>query len=63
MKQQQIILGRDRQDAEARRDAWLANHPELKVLRIYGPQLEPRTLLTRIGGRNVPRVSILLEYE
>lgn len=63
MKQQQLILGTDRQDAEARRDTWLADHPEVKVLRMHRPRSEPPTLLTRIGGRDVPRVSILLEYE
>ncbi len=63
MRQQQIILGRDKRDAEARRDTWLADHPEIKILRMHEPSSEPQTLLTRIGGRDVPRVSILLEYE
>lgn len=63
MRHQQIILGRNRRDAEAQRDRWLSEHPEIKVLRVHGPKPEPRTLLTRIGGRNVPRVSIKVEYE
>lgn len=63
MKQHRIILGRDRQDAETRRDAWLADHPEIKLLRMHKLRSEPRTLLTWIGGRDVPRVSIMLEYE
>jgi hypothetical protein len=63
MKQQHIILGRDRRDAEAQRDRWLAEHPDFKILRVHAPTQEPRTLLTRIGGHNVPRVSIQVEYE
>jgi hypothetical protein len=63
MIQQQIILGRDRRDAEAQRDRWLSEHPEVKILRVHAPRPEPKTLLTRMGGRNVPRVSIKVEYE
>jgi hypothetical protein len=63
MKQQHIILGRDRRDAEAQCDSWLAEHPDLKILRVHAPADEPRTLLTRIGGHNVPRISIRVEYE
>jgi hypothetical protein len=33
------------------------------VLRVSPPTPEAPTLLTRIGGRNVPRVSIEVEYE
>jgi len=63
MRQQHIILGRDRTDAEAQRDRWLAEHPELKIVHVHSPTQEPQTLLTRIGGQNVPRVSIRVEYE
>jgi hypothetical protein len=49
MSQKHIILGRDRDDAEAKRDRWLSD--------------KPKTLLTRIGGWNVPRVSIEVDYE
>jgi hypothetical protein len=63
MKHQHIILGRDRSDAEAQRDRWLAEHPDLKIVHVHAPAPEPRTLLMRIGGHNVPRVSIRVEYE
>jgi very-short-patch-repair endonuclease len=63
MTQQHIFLGRDRRDAEAQRDAWLSENSGLKVLRLHPPKAEPRTLLTRIGGRNIPRVSIEVEYD
>jgi hypothetical protein len=63
MRQKHIILGRDRLEAEAERDKWLSEHPEVEVLYERPPQPEPRTLLLRIGGRHVPRVSIEVEYE
>ncbi len=63
MIQKHIILGRDRPDAEAKRDRWLFEHPKIHVLRVHAPKAEPNTLLMRIGGRNVPRVSIEVEYE
>jgi hypothetical protein len=63
MTQQHIILGRDRTDAEVQCDRWLAEHPELKILQVHSPTWEPLTWLTRIGGHNVPRVSIKVEYE
>ena len=58
-----LILGTDKQDAEKQRDLWLSQNPALKVLRMHPVQLEPPTLLTRIGSRHVPRVSITVEYE
>jgi hypothetical protein len=63
MTQLHIILGRDRTDAEVQRDRWLAEHPELKILQVHSPTREPPTWLTRLGGHNVPRVSIKVEYE
>ena len=58
-----LILGTDEQDAEEQRDLWLSQNPALKVLRMHPVKLEPPTLLTRIGSRHVPRVSITVEYE
>jgi hypothetical protein len=58
-----LILGTDKQDAEKQRDLWLSQNPALKVLRMHPVKLEPPTLLTRIGSRHVPRVSITVEYE
>jgi hypothetical protein len=60
---QYVILGRDTDDAEAWRDRWLSENPSIKVLRVHHPRREPETWLTRLGGRNVPRVSITVEYE
>jgi len=58
-----LILGTDEQDAERRLDIWLAENPALKVLRVHHPKREPHNWLTRLGGRNVPRFSITVEYE
>ena len=57
-----LILGTDNRDAELQRDLWLSQNPAVKVVRIHGVKREPRTLLTRIGSKHVPHVSIMVEY-
>ena len=59
---QHIILGTNERDAERQKDLWLALHPAIKVLKVHRPERE-RHLLTRLGGRNIPRVSITVDYE
>lgn len=63
MIQRYIVLGRDMREAQAERDKWLSEHPDIAILQVHPPRAEPPTLLARIGGRNVPRVSIEVEYE
>jgi len=63
MKQHHIILGRDDRDVELELDRWLAENPHLKLVKVHPAAAEPRTFLTRLGGRNVPRVSVSVEYE
>jgi hypothetical protein len=63
MRQKHIILGRDKREAEAERDKWLSEHPDIAVLQEHPPRAEPSTLLVRFGGPDVPRVSIEVEYE
>jgi hypothetical protein len=58
-----LILGKDRRDAEAQRDRWLSENPAIRILRVHPPRRTPPTLLTRLGGRNVPRVFIAVDYE
>ena len=58
-----LILGKDRRDAEAQRERWLSENPAIKVLRVHPLRHTPPTLLTRLGGRNVPRVFIAVDYE
>jgi hypothetical protein len=58
-----IILAKNRRDAEALRDSWLMENQAITVLRVHRPEREPRILLSVIGGRDVPRVSITIDYE
>jgi hypothetical protein len=58
-----LILGTDKLDAEKQRDLWLSQNPAIKVIKIHRVKPEQPTLLTRIGGKHVPRVSIVVEYE
>ena len=58
-----LILGTDKRDAEEQRDLWLSENPSIKVVKIHRVKREPQTLLTLIGSKHVPRVSILVEYE
>ena len=60
---QHMILGKNRRDVEARRDEWISENPHITVVRMHRPKREPESLLTLFGGRDVPRVSIIVEYE
>jgi hypothetical protein len=57
-----LILGTDRQDAETHRDLWLSQNPSIQVVKVHEVKPAPLSLLMRIGSRDVPRVSILVEY-
>ena len=59
MTRKHIILGRDKGHLEAERDRWLSEHPDFELLREHPPKTE-QSLLARIGGKNVPQVSIEL---
>lgn len=61
MTRRHIILGRDKGHLEAERDRWLSEHPYFELVREHPPKTE-QSLLARIGGKNVPQVSIELEY-
>jgi hypothetical protein len=58
-----LILGTDKRDAEQQRDLWLSENPSIKVVKLHRVKREPQTLLTLIGSKHVPRVSIMVEYE
>ena len=53
----------DKRDVEEQRDLWLSKNPAIKVVRVHPLRREPQSWLTRIGMRNVPRVSISVDYE
>jgi hypothetical protein len=61
--EERLILGTDRWDAEKQVGLWLSGHPEIKVIRVHDVEREPPSLLTLIGGKHVPRVSITVEYQ
>jgi hypothetical protein len=58
-----LILGTDERDAEEQIDLWLSQNPTFKVIKIHGVKREPENLLTLIGRKHVPRVSVMVEYE
>ena len=60
---QHMILGKNRRDLEARRDEWISENPHVTVVRVHRPKREPESWLTLLGGRDVPRVSLIVEYE
>ena len=60
--QEHLILGIDELDAEAQRDLWLAQNPSIRVINVHPVKREPNSLLCWIGGKCVPRVSILVEF-
>jgi hypothetical protein len=60
---QHMILGKNLQDLEARRDEWISENPHITVVRVHPPKREPESWLTLLGGRDVPRVSLIVEYE
>jgi hypothetical protein len=59
--QEHLILGVDERDLQIERSHWLTENPRIKVVEIIIRQ-EPPTLLTRIGGKCVPRLSMLVRY-
>ena len=58
-----VILGIDKRDVEEQRDLWLSKNPAIKVIQVHQLQHEPQSWLTHFGSKNVPRVSITVDYE
>lgn len=56
-----LILGRDLRVIEHQKQQWLSENPGVRVI-AENVRREPRTLLTRIGGKRVPRFSLLLHF-
>jgi hypothetical protein len=61
MVQEHLILGVDEQDLQIERRRWLAENPRVEVVATV-VRREPPSLLTRIGGNRVPRLSMLVRY-
>jgi hypothetical protein len=57
-----LILGSDLRDVEHQKQQWLSENPGIRVI-AENVRREPPTLLTRVGGKRVPRFSLLLHFE
>jgi hypothetical protein len=59
--QEHLILGVDERDLQVEKSRWLTENPDMKILKTI-IQKEPPSLLARIGGKYVPRFSMLVRY-
>jgi hypothetical protein len=59
--QQHLILGVDERDLQIEKSRWLTENPGIKIVETIIQQ-EPPSLLARIGGKYVPRLSMLVRY-
>jgi hypothetical protein len=56
-----LILGVDEGDLQIEKGRWLTENPGIKIAETIIRQ-EPPSLLARIGGKYVPRLSMLVRY-
>jgi len=59
--QEHLILGVDEHDLQIEKSRWLTENLCIKVVETIIQQ-EPASLLVRIGGKDVPRLSMLVRY-
>ena len=59
--EEHLILGVDERGLEIEKSRWLTENPSIKVVETI-IQKEPPCLLARIGGKYVPRVSMLVRF-
>jgi hypothetical protein len=57
-----LILGTDARDIEEQKQRWLVENPQIEVIGSGDVRPEPASLLIRLGGKRVPRFSVLLQY-
>lgn len=57
-----VILGIDERHLLTQRTTWDAGNPGAKIVEAIGPSRET-SLLARWGGKNVPRYSMVIEFE
>jgi hypothetical protein len=63
LEKEHLFLGKDEHDLKSQMEHWLAVNPSVTLATTSGIRKEPVTLLTRFGGRCVPRVSMLVRYQ
>lgn len=59
--EEHLILGVDERDLQVEKSRWLTDNPGTQVVEII-IRKEPPGILARIGGKYVPRVSMLLRF-
>jgi hypothetical protein len=59
--EEHLILGVDERDLQIEKSRWLTENPGIEVVETIIQQ-EPPSLLARIGGKHVPRLSMLVRY-
>jgi hypothetical protein len=59
--QEHLILGVDEHDLQIEKSRWLTENLCIKVVETIIQQ-EPASLLVRIGGKDLPRLSMLVRY-
>jgi hypothetical protein len=57
-----VILGIDALDIQRQKDRWLAENPRFRITETSDIKREPPSLLIRLGGKSVPRFSMILRY-
>jgi hypothetical protein len=59
--QEHLILGADERDLQIEKSRWLTENPGIEIVETIIQQERP-SLLARIGGKYVPRLSMLVRY-
>jgi hypothetical protein len=59
--EEHLILGVDERDLQIEKSRWLTANPGIEVVETIIQQ-EPPSLLARIGGKHIPRLSMLVRY-
>ena len=59
--EEHLILGVDERDLQIEKSRWLTENPGIKIVETIIQQ-EPPSLLARIGGKHIPRLSMLVRY-
>jgi hypothetical protein len=57
-----LILGTDAHDIEEQKQRWLVENPQIEIIESGDIRREPSSLLIRLGGKRIPRFSVLLQY-
>jgi hypothetical protein len=59
--EEHLILGVEERGLQIEKSRWLTENPGIKIVETIIQQ-EPPSLLARIGGKHIPRLSMLVRY-